>query len=701
MLRLADKITLDASAIEAPNLTDKFTDADLESIGEFCNDSYQADIQSRETWLRRTKAAMDLAMQVQKDKNFPWPNCSNVIFPLITIAALQFHSRAYPALVSGTDVVKCKFYGTDPTGERQASADKISSHMSWQLLEEDETWEEQYDRALINVPIVGCAFKKTYFDGVKGHNVSDLVLAKDLVFNYWSKTVEDSPVKTHRIPFSKNDIYSRIMSGTFRDVSDMDWYKSDAPVPQPSEYSTAQDKRTGMEPPSNADSNTPYIICEQHCCIDLDQDGYAEPYIITFEETTKTVLRIVCRFDRPEDVTRDTDGDIISIDADEYFTKIPFIPSPDGGVLDIGFGVLLGPLTESVDTAINQIFDSGTLYNTSGGFLGRGAKFRGGVYSVAPYSWHRVDSTGDDLRKSMIPFPTKEPSGVLFQVLTMLIDYIERISGAVDITTGGNPGQNTPAQTSQSMIEQGQKVYSAIFKRIWRSMKMEFKKLFILNAKHLSATSKTYYGGADDFVTQADYKQAGLNIIPVADPNIMSDQARLAQAQLLLQVAQNNPLYDQDEVNKRFLRAIKITDIDKVYKGTQNQPPQQPSEKMQVELLKAQIKTQDLTLKKLQFISSLVEQRRMNEAKIIEIYAQAKLLEEQAGGAQTDQDLAKFKAMIDALESVNSVINQNIQQTQGELNEPGSESGGSGPESGTPPGLEGPPNDQADNGMAS
>jgi chaperonin GroES len=44
---------------------------------------------------------MDLALQLQKDKSFPWPGASNVAFPLVTIAALQFHSRAYPALTGG------------------------------------------------------------------------------------------------------------------------------------------------------------------------------------------------------------------------------------------------------------------------------------------------------------------------------------------------------------------------------------------------------------------------------------------------------------------------------------------------------------------------------------------------------------------------------------------------------------------------
>lgn len=45
------------------------------------------------------------------------------------------------------------------------------------------------------------------------------------------------------------------------------------------------------------------------------------------------------------------------------YTKFGFVPNPDGGFYDIGFGVLLGPLNESVNTLINQLIDAGTLNN--------------------------------------------------------------------------------------------------------------------------------------------------------------------------------------------------------------------------------------------------------------------------------------------------------------------------------------------------
>lgn len=673
MLNLDKKITLTKEVIESPNIAEMFEEADLKLLGAHIYEAYKADVQSREPWIRRNTAALDLAMQVQRDKNFPWPNSANVAFPLITIAALQFHSRAYPAIIPNADPVQCKVNGPDPDGTKTAKAEKVGKYMSWQLMEQDTDWEEQLDRALIYVPIAGTGWKKTYWDGGKECNQSDFLPATDLVLSYWAKSVSDCPTKTHIIPMSRNTMYSRVMEEVFCDIREEEWYLSDAPMPNQSAEKEARDNRLGATAPQPTE-NTPFICLEQHCCLDLDGDGYEEPYIVTIEESTQCVLRIVCRFDRESDIEKTASGEIIRINGTEYFTKIPFLPSPDGGIMDIGFGTLLGPLNESVNSTINQLLDAGTLANTAGGFLGRGAKIRGGVYNFSPFQWNRVDSTGDDLKKSILPLPTREPSNVLFQLLSLLINYTEKISGAVDVTTGGNPGQNTPASTFQGMVSQGEKVYAAIFKRIWRSMKEEFKKLYLLNGRYLPAEG-AMFGGVRNYVVRADFLGDPSAIVPVADPNILSDQARLAQAQALKSLSVNNPAYDVDEVEKTLLRALKISNIDQIYKGVKNAPPPPPDIKIQIAQLNLKAKTMELLWKKQQFIASLMEQRRLNEAKIVEMYAQAALLMEEAGGVKEGNQIKAFQSVIDMLKVANEGINQQITQQQAgeESGEPSNE----------------------------
>lgn len=660
LTKLEQPITLDAAAIKSSNLCDRFSETDLKRIGEECWAGYTRDEFSRGTWLKRNEAGMDLALQIQKDKTFPWPDSANVAFPLVTIAAQQFHARAYPAIVDGPDVVKCEVFGSDETGEKTAHADRVGTHMSWQLLQQDKAWEEQEDKAILNLSIVGTNFKKSYFSASRGHNVSELVLAKNLVLDYWAKSVEDCPRKTQYLPTFRNEVYENVMRETWRDILKEPWYQG-TPVVTRNVAQTNQDNRQGVMPPA-PDDTASFMFLEQHCSMDLDEDGYAEPYIITFDRGSKTVVRIVTRFDRESDIERATSGkrrgQILSIKAWEYFTKKTFIPSPDGGIYDIGFGVFLGPLNEAVNSLVNMLLDCGTMQTTGGGFLGRGAKIRGGAYTFAPFEWKRVDSTGDDLRKSIFPLTVNEPSQVLFLLLNLLINYTSRISGTTDMMVGENPGQNTPAQTAQTMVEQGSKIYTAIFKRVWRASKEEFQKLFRLNGRFLPM-DREFPGGA----TREDYLGNGEEIAPVADPNITSDTQRVQLATAVKQSAMTTPGYNRDEVEKRWLKAMKVQAIDSLFPGTNGAPPPEDP-KVTIAKMKEQGNTQrfeaELQVRNQEFVITMMEEQRLNNAKIIQLTAQAAKLEADAQSEQQYAQVATINAMIGEIKARNEHLNSQI-----------------------------------------
>lgn len=643
MLTLQTRIKIDEATIRASNLTDKFSEDELGQIGDWVWQGWDMDEASRQGWLGRTEAALDLAMQVTKEKSFPWPNASNIAFPLVTIATLQFHSRAYPALVSGTDLVKCRVLGEDPEGVETARADRIGGFMSYQCLEQDTAWEEQHDRLLINLPIVGCAFKKSYFNATMGHNTSELVLARDFVLSYYAKDVASCRRKTHIVPKYRNEIHEKCLTGVYRDVTKEAWYlaaQSSAPDSQP------RDARSGTTPPTTDDA-APFVFLEQHCWLDLDGDGYEEPYIILVDRASRQVLRIVSRIERMEDVAY-VGTRIAHITASEYFTKYSFIPSPDGGIYDLGFGILLGPLNESVNTLVNQLVDTGTMANTAGGFLGRGAKIRGGTYTFAPLEWKRVDSTGDDLRKNIFPLPVREPSTTLFNLLSLLIDYTNRVSGATEMLVGQNPGQNTPATTSNEMVEQGLKIYAAIFKRVWRSMKEEFKKLYILNAQNLPLQVRGS-GGVQGL--REDYLGNPEAVCPAADPNVVSDSMRLNQATAIANRSREVPGYDPVAVELNWLRAMRVQNAKVLFPGKIPEP--QPDPKLALGMEEVKLGYAKLQHEKAKFALEIFEEHNLNEAKIAQLQAQATKLLSEAKGAAAEVQIAAINATVGAMRSRN------------------------------------------------
>jgi len=630
--------------LRSPNIAEMMDDEELSSLGQVMMNDINLDLNSRIEWEERNERANKLALQVVEKKTFPWPGASNVKFPLITIAAMQYHSRAYPALISNNDVVKCKVYGKDDDGEMHKRADRVSRHMTYQVMEEDEGWEENTDKTLLVQAISGTAIKKSYFDPVKGHNVSELVLPNDFVVNYYTKSIPESPRVSHRILLSSNDLHERQVRGLFLKIDD----EPPPTTPNQSMLTNAREDAQGVRMPTG-DPDTPYEFFETHFWHDFDEDGYKEPYIAYIRRDTSKIYRIVARYF--EDSIEYHNGEIIRIKPEQYFTKYGFVPSPDGGFYDLGYGVLLGPTNDSVNTIVNQLIDAGTMSVTGGGFLGRGVKIKGGDYTFKPHEWKRVDSTGDDLRANIFPLPIREPNQVSYQLLQLLINYGERIAGATDIMTGVSPGQNTPAETSRNTVEQGMKVFNGIYKRTWRAMKEEFQKLYRLNQLYLPSEPVEFeYNSELSFVLPDDYAMDMKLVKPAADPNVVSDSQRQMQAQAVLQLATSTGGFNMYEVQKRYLDALKVSAIDQILpdpKGPNAIKPG-PSEKMQIEKMKNDERQMNHQLRFKLGIAKLMQEAELQQAKITELQAKAVLELEQADGVKSGHAIAMLEAQIGA-----------------------------------------------------
>ena len=552
--------------LTSENLAEKLDDKQLDAIGSQVVEGYETDINSRSNWADKVDEWIELAMQISQPKTHPWPNAANVKYPLITTASLQFSARAYPALLPGTNLVRGKVVGFDLDGSKLERAVRLGKHMSYQLLDEMEDWEEEMDRLLFSLPIVGCMFKKTYFDSVKGRNVSEVVYPKELVVNYWAKSLEDAERITHVLHMSENDIYERTSGGIY--------IEQDLEKPAPKASDAAIDNVAGTEAPENNDGTTPFTMLEQCIYLDMDGDGYKEPYIATTDLTSRKVVRIVPRF-AEEDVSFNDKSEVLRINPTSYYTKFSFIPSPDGGFYDIGFGILLGPINETINTVINQLLDSGTLSNMQSGFISKGIRIKGGNKSFTPGEWKYANTVGDDLRKGLVPLPVREPSQVLFSLLGMMIESGEKLSSVTEIMSGDIPGQNTKATVAMAAIEQGMKVFSSIYKRVHRSLGKEYKKLYKLNSIFLP--DESYFSVLDvgqegaQQIQRKDYDMENNDVAPASDPNVATEEQRMAKVQALMELLQMGTVNPQ-EVTKRYLEATEQPNIEALMQMPQPQP---------------------------------------------------------------------------------------------------------------------------------
>ena len=650
------------------NMAGTMEEEELKALGSSLVEQIEHDKDSRSEWEDNLDEALKLADQVAEEKNTPWPGAANVKYPLLSTAAVQFHARAHPSIINSRTPVLAKVEG-QRTPEKQKRADRLTKFMSYQVMEQMDEWQDDTDRLLFILPIVGLMWRKLYWSPSLNRKVSMLASPRDVIINYHATDYVRARI-THRLYMTDNEIIEHMRAGLFLEIplhEEKDGKKlGGEPV---EEYEGVRDEIHGLSNSSYDDPMATSEIYECHTFLDLDDDGYKEPYIVTLT-TEGDVLRIVPRY-YESDVERAADGQIIKIKPIQHFIPYKFMPDHESSVYGIGFGKLLGPNNEVVNTLINQLLDAGTLANRQGGFLGKGIRVKGGVVKFKPGQWQQVQNTGDDLRKNIFPLPVREPSSVLFQLLGMLIESSQSLSSVQDMMVGKNPGQNQPFATSQAVLEQGLKVFNGIYKRIYRSLTKEFK--FLAELNYAYPEDEFYREVVDDpqAAMMMDFDKSDYNVCPSAEPDMVAESQRIMKGQALVQhMAQGMPLNVQ-EVTKRVLEMEGHDDIDLLMQT----PPPQPDFETQLEMQKFQHERQkDMQEMEIDRIRVMSEARK-DMMQALKLYMQSREIEDkgvieearliqQATSEAAKRDLERLKLLTDMMQ-----MRQNTDKTGEQQNE--------------------------------
>jgi chaperonin GroES len=563
----------------------------LDTIGQECLREYEIDNTSRADWEDKARKAMQFAMMKTKPKVYPWPGASSTIYPLITQACLEFHSRITGAIMPGKEIVKGIVWGSDrgtpvtldgkiggpprmgpdgqtplwliKPGEKRARAERVGEHMSWQLLDEMKEWAPQTDAFLLQLPAVGGFVRKTFRDPAVQANCSLGVSLANLVWNYHAPSFDAAPRHTEKILLYPNQIIEYERAGA--DESDsgegmflkLEYASSGGGDGE--HYDWSEDEFFS----DDSDDSAPQMFLEQHRLLDLDEDGYSEPYVVTLHRRSGKVVRIVSRYTK-EGIDASSDGDtILMIRPTCHYTLYPFLPSIDGGSYPIGFGHLLRTINAAINTTFNQLFDSGHLANANPIFIGGQLDIPSGQSLFQVGRGIRVNTKGGNIRDSVVRLPIEGPNMALFQVLGALLSAGKEIGGIAQVLTGDAAIANAPPTTILALIEQGLKGYTAIAQRVFRAEKEELAKLYDLNRLYLTETAKYRIGDEWREVTPEDYRLGG-GVEPVTDPTMATDMQKLARAQILIGF-KDEPGLNKNEILRRVFEASNEPRIDDLF----------------------------------------------------------------------------------------------------------------------------------------
>lgn len=596
---------------EADNLAGSMEEADLTKLATAVMDGFEIDLQSMSDWTDRMQRGLDLATLVKDEKTYPWQNAANIRYPLITSAALQYNARAYPAIVPSSDIVKAAVHGADKDNQKANRAKRIASFMTWQLTVDSREWERGTDQLTIQLPIVGDMFRKVWWDVSANRLRSQLRMpGKHIVINNNATALSTAPRVSDQIDLYPHQVQTNFLTGRFIKID---------------------------LPPKPEDDQSPEQFIEQMCRHDLDGDDYPEPYIVTVHKETRKVVRVVAAYDM--ETVRIGEGRIVAAEPAPYLIHYQFMPSMDGGLLGTGMGLLLGDISETINSTLNMIMDSGHLSSLGGGFIGaQNFRIKGGVKRIRPGEYQQVNFTGDDIRRGIVDLQFPGPSPVLFQVLGMMIEAGREITSVSNVMTGDAGRQNMPVGTVMALIEQGQMVFTASYKRIYRALQDEFDLICRLNRKNVSPERYQQYLD-EQADPQADFDMADMDVLPVADPKAVTSMQKMSRAQFLLELAQNQ-LVNPAEAVKRVLEAAAIDDAEALI------PQPDPAMVRKQQLMDAAAE------------EMMVVDMRMREAQLEEVEAKTLATIAKAEKDSAEVDLMPFRARLEELKAMRDALGQ-------------------------------------------
>lgn len=548
------------------NLADILPDDVTQPLGSEMKQNYMDYKMSRKDWEKSYTDGLDLLGFKYENRTEPFQGASGATHPVLAEAVTQFQATAYKELLPSDGPVRTQILGIR-TPQKEQQAQRVKDFMNYQIMDQMREYEPEFDSMLFHLPLAGSTFKKVYYDKLMNRAVSKFVPADDLIVPYTANSLDEAESIIHVLKISENDLRKQQVAGFYKDV--------ELSPPGITVNDEVSKKEKELEGTTKSGKPQPmYTLLE--CHVDLDLEGFEDigpdgepsgiklPYIVTVEEGSQSVLSIRRNY-APNDPNKK---------RIQYFVHFKFLP----GLGFYGFGLIhmIGGLSRTATVALRQLLDAGTLSNLPAGFKQRGVRVRDEAAPIQPGEFKDVDAPGGSLRDAFYPLPYKEPSATLLQLMGIVVQAGQRFAAISELQTGEGT-QNAAVGTTIALLERGSKVMSAIHKRLYGSMRNEFKLLSKIIATYLPPEYPYDVVGGARLIKQLDFDDR-IDILPVADPNIFSMSQRITLAQTQLQLATSNPqIHNLYAAYRKMYEAIGVKNIDQVLPPPRPVSPMDPS----------------------------------------------------------------------------------------------------------------------------
>jgi len=486
---------------------------------------------------------------------------SKVVHPGLTEACIDGEARLMKELWPPSGPVKPKVIG-EVTAEKQARADRKTAYMNLQLTTLIKEGFDTVEKTLTQVMLGGSQFIKLWQDHRLGRPRMQFVAVDKVFLQAAADSMQEATRRTFCETITQVEYLQRVESGQYR----TERVPPPAMDPEKSKAQQATDKVEGKEGTgTNIDGERDIyetmtyleVSDEMVQHLEHEESGKLYPYLIAIDASSKRVLSMY----------RDWEQEDEAREPIEHYFEFPMIPWR--GAMSIGFCQIIGGLSGASTGALRALLDSAHIANVQGGYIKKGAGVSGQNKKPMPGELIEIDTGMEtkDIRDAVMPFNTKEPSTVLFQLLGALVESSKGVvRTTLDETPSDRPNPQTPVGTQLSRVEEGLTVFSSIHGRTHTAFNRLLQGLHRLNRLYLPEVQRVDLEGKETLIMRRDFEGQS-DVQPTSDPTIYSDRQRfeqigaIQQRQLTLKQL-GIALYNDREVERRFLKLMKVPDME-------------------------------------------------------------------------------------------------------------------------------------------
>lgn len=597
-------VTLDDGGPDEPdggsdhdqNLAEIIPEGTLAAIASDLLDDIANDERSRSEWMNLREQALGLlGLKINPPKTDPGGNgaplegMSSYQDSALLEASIRFQANARGELLPAGGPVKVQNEGA-PTGQNEDEAEALEKACNRFLTVTSTEYVPETDRLFFQTGWSGIGFKKGFHCPIRRRPVIESVDAKDLIVADTATDIDNAARVTHAIKMSRTVLIRMQIAGAYRVVD----------LASPVKETNVVEERIGSiqgirVSQTNKPENMDRLIYECYC--DLDIPGFEHtlkgrltglpiPYRVTIDKSSRQILEIRRNW---------KEGDEQCMKR-KTFVAYQFIPYM--GFYPLGLMHILGNTTNIITAAMRILIDAGMFGNFQSWIYAKTGQGQDKTdFRAAPGTGIPLNvGPGEKLGDKIMPMPTKPIDPSFIQFVENVRTTAARLGGTAEIQVGeGN--QQAPVGTTIALIEQAQKVLSAVHKRFYQTQSEEFRMLQDLLREDPEALWRDIGKGQPPY--NADVIRAALenfDLVPQADPNVPSHMVRMTKAEAVKQTVMAAPQYhDIKSCLEWYYDQIGVPDAKRfiVVPPPQQQQPQQ----LDPSAVRQQIANQDLQFK--------------------------------------------------------------------------------------------------------